>query len=146
LVDSLKMSSRGRSTSQSQKSKTKKKKKAGTKKKATAKGRGQSRGKSKGRSQSRGTGSESKKGSKAKKRTGKGKAKAKTKARGAPRLVTDIHGNQHVYTGHSSSSTRKSPANSATEFRPGYVLEGLDGRDWMVKQDSRGVQKWVPVK
>jgi hypothetical protein len=38
---------------------------------------------------------------------------------------------------------RRSPEDSATKFRDGFVLYGNDGNGWKVKRTSNGVKRWV---
>ncbi len=43
-------------------------------------------------------------------------------------------------------SKRPSPAVSATIFNPGFQMTGNDGNTWEIREDSRGVHRWVKVK
>lgn len=39
---------------------------------------------------------------------------------------------------------RPSPSQSATSFAVGTIMKGNDGRQWQIKANSNGVQRWVP--
>jgi MoxR-like ATPase len=41
--------------------------------------------------------------------------------------------------------TRPSPSVSATAYLDGSILQGNDGRFWMVQSNSNGVKRWVPT-
>jgi len=49
------------------------------------------------------------------------------------------------YKKYTKSGGRKSPGVSATKFPVGTIKKGLDGKNWVIKVASNGVQRWSRV-
>lgn len=120
------------------KSKSKSKSRAATKrkvatkrktpvKKAKTKSKHKTRTRSKAKAK-RGVGSKTR--SKPKKTKTKTKSKAKNISKGKSK----------------SKSKRKAPKKSATVYKPGTRMKGLDGNMWKVVVDKRGVRRWQKYK